>query len=84
MGLFARIFSGLAGVAVFVLALLAGGFLLVIFVGLALAVAAVFAVRLWWWKRKVGPINVDIDGAPRSNKATSHETLEGDYRVIDD
>ncbi|MEL6215089.1 MAG: hypothetical protein AAFQ99_05355 [Pseudomonadota bacterium] len=50
----ARVFSMLAGVVVFVLAVFIGGALLLVALALALGLAAVLGLRAWWWRRKLG------------------------------
>ncbi len=49
----ARVFSVLAGVVVFVLAVFVGGALLLVALALALGLAAVLGLRAWWWRRSL-------------------------------
>lgn len=78
----ARVASVIIGSVVFILAIVAGGVLLMGFLALAAALAAVLGVRLWWWKRQLSkaPHATDSAGKP----AGSPDAIEGEYRVVDD
>ena len=81
----ARLLGAIGGVVMFVVAVIAGGVLLLVFLALALAVATAFAVRFWWWRRQVlKPGRQRPVGADASRRRRDGTTVDGDYRVIDD
>ena len=81
-----RYFTIAAGVAMFVLAVLLGGVILLVFLALATAVAAAFGVRLWWWRRQIrksGDPNVELAMRART-RPSQRTTVDGEYRVVDE
>lgn len=65
----------------FAVAMTLGLVFFVFFLALALIVAAVLAIRVWWFKRKLGM------GGPAGPKAPGEgmtgTTIEGDYQVLE-
>ncbi|MEO0617254.1 MAG: hypothetical protein AAFY69_14090 [Pseudomonadota bacterium] len=90
----ARVLGAIAGAAMFVVAIIVGGVLLLGFLALAAALAVAFGVRFWWWRRQVlrqarsrpaqGPGAGPGVGAQGPGQAGPRSTIEGDYRVIDE
>ncbi|MFK8053731.1 MAG: hypothetical protein AB8F65_12245 [Woeseiaceae bacterium] len=78
--LLARVGSVIVGVVVFVFAIIAGGVLLMAFLALAAALAAVFGIRMWWWKRQMTAGMKKGADKPSSDPSA----IEGEYRVVDD
>lgn len=70
----ARVFSMLAGVIVFVLAVFIGGALLLVALALAFGLAAVLGVRAWWWRRKLG--DQPAQQRPRSDDG---DVVDGEF-----
>lgn len=65
----------------FAVAMTLGLVFFVFFLALALVVAAVLAVRVWWFKRKLGmggPV-----GSMEPGAGTSGTTIEGEYQVLE-
>lgn len=77
-----RVLGAIVGIAVFVFAIIAGGVLLLAFLGLAAAFAAVVGVRLWWFKRQMRRTGQQAGqtGPMQSRPAD----IEGEYSVVDD
>ncbi len=65
----------------FVVAMTLGVVFFLFFLALALVVAVVLAVRVWWFKRKLGM------GGPAGSRApgagATGTTIEGDYQVLE-
>ena len=81
----ARLLGALAGAAMFVAALFVGGLLLLVFLALAAALAAVLGVRLWWWRRQMAKSGGAPNAGPTPGASGgSGTTIDGDYNVIDD
>ncbi|MEM7611347.1 MAG: hypothetical protein AAF270_06700 [Pseudomonadota bacterium] len=82
---FGRALSVLAGAGVFAVAIVAGGFLLMLFLALAVAAAAVIGVRVWWFKRQLAASLKahGQDAGHNGARPTDSNTVEGEYRVID-
>ncbi|MEL6949198.1 MAG: hypothetical protein AAGM16_03615 [Pseudomonadota bacterium] len=90
----ARVLGAIAGAAMFVVAIIVGGVLLLGFLALAAALAVAFAVRFWWWRRQMlrnarsrptrGPGSGPSGGANGPGQAGPRSTIEGDYRVVDE
>ena len=80
--LIGRALAAVAGVAVFIVAIVAGGVLLLAFFALAAAVAAVLGIRFWWWQRKMAKTINERQAGERAGK--DGEAIEGEFRVIDD
>lgn len=82
----ARVLGAILGAVMFVAALVIGGVLLLVFLALAAAVATVFAVRFWWWRRQVfkDARNRPVGSGPASPRRDGRTTIDGDYHVVDD
>ena len=86
-GPLANLLGAVAGVVLFVLAVIAGGFLLLIFLAAAIAMATVIGVRVWWWRRKLErDVRERSDGQqPRGTAGRADaETIDGEFTVIGD
>ncbi len=73
-----QLLGAVAGLAVFVVAVLVGGIVLAALVGLILIALLVIYVRFWWYQRR-------LDSAARdgAGPAGQGDTLDADYRVVD-
>lgn len=79
--------GALAGVFLFVVAVIAGGFLLLLFLAAAVAMAAVIGVRVWWWRRRMErQLRSDAgrsDPGEAPPRRAGAETIDGEYTVLD-
>ena len=62
-------------------AVIMGAFVLLAFVGVAAVAVLVFAVRSWWFKRKLRNSSGPFGDDPNPVKDTRY--IEGEYKVID-
>lgn len=65
----------------FAVAMTLGLVFFVFFLALALVVAAVLAIRVWWFRRKLGMGGPAGPTAPGAGMTGT--TIEGDYQVLD-
>ena len=75
----ANVLVVVVGVIVIAASIVLGFFVFVILASAILVLAAVFGVRLWWLRRRIGKSagRTTMDG-----RATVRETIEGEYQVV--
>ena len=86
-GPLANLLGAVAGVVLFVLAVITGGFLLLIFLAAAIAMATVIGVRIWWWRRKLERDLRDRSDGERPRGTADRadaQTIDGEFTVISD
>jgi membrane protein implicated in regulation of membrane protease activity len=69
-----------AGLAAIAASIIVGFFAFVIIGGLLLVLAAVFGVRLWWYRFK---LRRSGDASPRQTSRSDPSMIEGEYTVVE-
>ncbi len=80
-GPIARLLLALLAVLLFVVAAVLGTLIFVIALGLITIVATVMAIRVWWWRRRIGRNRTNTAG--RRSARQGGEILDGEFRVLD-
>jgi uncharacterized iron-regulated membrane protein len=77
-----QILSLLVFAVLLVAALIMGAFVIAVLLGFAVIAALVFAVRVWWLKRKYGA-RPPFDGGPAPpGEVQGTRLIEGEYQVL--
>jgi hypothetical protein len=80
----AQILSLLVFAVLLVGALIMGAFVIAVLLGFAVIASLVFAVRVWWLKRKYGARPPFDGGPPPNGPADDTRLIEGEYQVLSD
>jgi uncharacterized iron-regulated membrane protein len=80
----AQILSLLVFAVLLVGALIMGAFVIAIVLGLAVIASVVFAIRVWWLRRKFGGRPPFDRGAEPPSPPEHARLIEGEYEVIDE
>jgi membrane protein implicated in regulation of membrane protease activity len=84
-GPIASALGAITGAVLFVAAIIAGGFLLLIVLAAGIAMASVIGIRIWWWRRKLERDLRDRSDPQRSGAGPERggaETIDGEFTVI--
>jgi len=82
----ANVFVIIVGALAIGASIVLGFFAFVILGSIALMMAAIIGLRVWWFKRKLGsqkPTGDAGDGGPRSGGSTGG-VIEGEYHIVAD
>ena len=77
----ANVLVVIAGALVIGASIVLGFFAFVALSGIVLVSAAIIGIRVWWLKRKMGPV-MGNDGAQRTPGAPGG-VIEGEFKVVD-
>ena len=84
----AQILSLLVFAALLAVALIAGAFIIAVLIGIAAVFGTVFAIRAWWFRRKLrGAPPADGGGypyEPPAPKPAPKRLIEGEYVVVNE
>jgi uncharacterized iron-regulated membrane protein len=81
----AQILSLLVFAALLVVALIMGAVVIAVVLGLAVIFAAVLAVRVWWFRRKLRgrmPAETGYEPSAPAAKPSQKRLIEGEYEVV--
>jgi len=82
-----QILSVLVFVALLTAAVITGALIMAVLLGLATIFAAVFAVRLWWFRRKLRTRSTAENAyetpPPVASRPSQKRLIEGEYEVIE-
>jgi uncharacterized iron-regulated membrane protein len=81
----AQILSVVVFAALLVVALIMGAVVIAVVLGLAVIFAAVVAVRVWWFRRKLRgrvPTETGYESSASGAKTSRKRLIEGEYEVV--
>ncbi len=80
-----RAFAAILAVVMFAAAATVGFMLFLALLAVGAIVALVFAVRIWWWRRRFARAGTTGSGNSRQRAPGNHrgDVFEGEYRVVD-
>lgn len=81
-----RAFAAVVGVILFAAAAAVGFMLFLALLAIGAIVATVFALRVWWWRRRFARQTgapADSGSRPRPTTSQRGNVIDGEYRVVD-